>query len=96
MILIFIIYLVYLILIKGYWSKILEEAIILSMAPISESILKIILYYIFKNNNNYSINLEIEWIEMFLIFCSFLFYSVCVSIIKYIFYSISVRRRISE
>ena len=50
----------------------------------------------FKNNNNHSINLEIEWIEIFLIAYSSIFYLVCVLIIKYIFYSISVRRRISE
>ena len=96
MILIFIIYLVLLRLIRGYWSKALEKAIILSMAPISESILKIILYYISKNNNNYSINLEIEWIEILLIAYSSIFYLICVSIIKYIFYSISVRRGISK
>ena len=46
MMLVFIIYLVVLRVIRGHWSKILEKAIILSIAPISESILKIILYYI--------------------------------------------------
>ena len=62
------------------------KAVILSMMPISDSIFKIIFYYIFKNNDDYSINLEIEWIEISLMTCSFLFYLVCVVTIKYIFY----------
>ena len=70
---------------ESYLKKFMK-AVILSMMPISDSIFKIIFYYIFKNNDDYSINLEIEWIEISLMICSFLFYLVCVVTIKYIFY----------